>query len=118
MSSSTSKLSKPAEGMAVQPQKRTEQMIRNRVRRLPDGYCQIFRLYVFGPSGFGLEGLWLRYAAKFANWQPWKENDQSTTQLGENFVEGPCAFGRPGDGGKKRGRVLWELKQSDYALNE
>ena len=26
---------------------------------LPDGYSQIFRSYVFGPSG---SGLWLRYA--------------------------------------------------------
>ena len=64
---------------------------------LPDGYCQIFRSYVFGPSGFWTMAL-LRYAAKldaflsldcaptpstlaqskerkgsnFAIWQPWK----------------------------------------------
>ena len=31
---------------------------------LPDGYSQIFRSYVFGPSGFWIMAL-LRYAAKF-----------------------------------------------------
>ena len=35
---------------------------------LPDGYSQIFRLYVFGPSGFWTMAP-LRYAAKFAIWQ-------------------------------------------------
>ena len=37
---------------------------------LPDGYSQIFRLDVFGPSGFWTMAP-LRYAAKFAIWQPW-----------------------------------------------
>ena len=31
---------------------------------MPDGYSQIFRLYVFGPSGFRTMAP-LRYAAKF-----------------------------------------------------
>ena len=30
---------------------------------LPDGYSQIFRWYLFGPSGLKDYGLWLRYAA-------------------------------------------------------
>ena len=39
---------------------------------LPDGYSQIFRWYVFGPSGFWTMAP-LRYAANFAIWQPWSE---------------------------------------------
>ena len=37
---------------------------------LPDGYSRIFRLYVFGPSGFWTMAP-LRYAAKFGDVDIW-----------------------------------------------
>ena len=53
---------------------------------LPDGYSQIFRLYVFGPSGF-----WnmapLRYAAKFDSFlapphpPPWRNPRKGRDQI-------------------------------------
>ena len=43
---------------------------------LPDGYSQIFRWYVFGPSGFWTLAP-LRYAAKFAIWQPCHQHPQA-----------------------------------------
>ena len=58
---------------------------------LPDGYSQIFRSYVFGPSGFWTMAL-LRYAAKF---DPFLSLDcarvegvgaQSNERKGSNFA--------------------------------
>ena len=58
---------------------------------LPDGYSQIFRLHVFGPSGFWTMAP-LRYAAKF---DPFLSLDcarvegvgaQSKERKGSNFV--------------------------------
>ena len=50
---------------------------------LPDGYSQIFRSYVFGPSGFWNMAL-LRYAAKFG---PFLSLDCAPTPTPSTFAQ-------------------------------
>ena len=61
---------------------------------LPDGYCPIFRSYVFGPSGF-----WtmtpLHYAANFAIWQPTARWKRRRTDDDDDDEDPPFNLPRP-----------------------
>ena len=59
--------------------------------RLLDGDSQIFRLLVFGPSGFWTMAP-LRYAAKFDIWQPCSKDPSKdpSTLSSSSSKRGPC----------------------------